>query len=537
MSPATLRVIIKHDAHKLSLPSGIPDAVEELEKVVKEKFNLPANFALHYMDADFGDFFSLTTTATLQDKDTIKVVFVEPLLITLTAIDNPQGMSTPSQDALSTLSSSTSLDALSTETSVNSSDASSVQHGSSDDTVLLSPLKTQGLRSQHWPTQFDIPDFPYDTELILLGGNEEFLKNGVLLNDHSVRSQVSDTLVKKMFQHCAYPTSKQICAVAQALIEKYLCLREPGSLSGYDGWLSRLKNKMANYRRKLKQLGCPELAINSSQHKRPAAVKKPQKAELNYLPPFPPGESKQTLERLRVELLSDFKIRNNQKAIAEKMARTFSCRRQEIVEDSPPVRDLLERWPALFGAIQVKEEFKRLTAIDLESRFYYNLDKYTDRLLRFFRSKGGNAARKMNQVLMLLDQDAGVDNRREVVIRGLMVYLSENAEHLITHYQHINGDLDPDDLTHHMLKIVTKGGSADGSPLEAGIILEGVQVIAGLQSVPNACVILVGLMYAVNLSYPRPLRYTFEFFQKMLLELDSGKLSPKILSLKNKLLT
>ena len=113
----------------------------------------------------------MTTTATLKDKDTIKVVFVEPLLITLTAIDNPQDMSTPSQDALSTLSSSTSLDALSTETSVKSLDASSVQYGSSDDTVLLSPPKTQGLRSQHWPTQFDIPDFPYDTELILLAGN------------------------------------------------------------------------------------------------------------------------------------------------------------------------------------------------------------------------------------------------------------------------------------------------------------------------------------------------------------------------------
>ncbi|KAI4894011.1 hypothetical protein NFI96_024230, partial [Prochilodus magdalenae] len=43
---------------------------------------------------------------------------------------------------------------------------------------------------------------------------------------------------------------------------------------------------------------------------------------------------------------------------------------------------------------------------------------------------------------------------------------------------HINGDLDPDDLTHHTLKIVTKGGSADGSSLEAGFVLEGVQEMA-----------------------------------------------------------
>ncbi|KAL7884410.1 hypothetical protein AOLI_G00071800 [Acnodon oligacanthus] len=99
-----------------------------------------------------------------------------------------------------------------------------------------------------------------------------------------------------------------------------------------------------------------------------------------------------------------------------------------------------------------------------------------DRLLRLFCSKGGNAARIMNEVLMLVDQDAGVDNRREVVIHGLMVYLSENTEHLITHYQHTNGDLDPDDLKCHTLQIVTKGGFADGSPLEAGIVLEGVQI-------------------------------------------------------------
>ncbi|KAL6485884.1 hypothetical protein MHYP_G00052760 [Metynnis hypsauchen] len=102
------------------------------------------------------------------------------------------------------------------------------------------------------------------------------------------------------------------------------------------------------------------------------------------------------------------------------------------------------RWPAFFDVIQVKEEFKRLTATTLESQFYSNLDKYTDRLFRLFRSKGGNAVRKKNEVLMLLDQ-------------------------------HINGDLDPDDLKYHILKIVTKGGSAVGSPLEAGIVLEGVQ--------------------------------------------------------------
>ncbi|KAI5627564.1 hypothetical protein C0J50_12884, partial [Silurus asotus] len=90
-------------------------------------------------------------------------------------------------------------------------------------------------------------------------------------------------------------------------------------------------------------------------------------------------------------------------------------------------------------------------------------------------------------------------------------------------------------LKQHTLKIVTKRGSTDGSLLETGIVLEGKEVIEGLQSISAACVILLVLIYAVNLNYPKPLRYTFKFFQKILL-VDSGKLFPKIMSFKNKLL-
>lgn len=71
---------------------------------------------------------------------------------------------------------------------------------------------------------------------------------------------------------------------------------------------------------------------------------------------------------------------------------------------------------------------------------------------------------------------------------------------------------------------------------DIGIVIEGTKVLTGLGNFPGACALLMGLTYAVNLAYPKELRYTFETFQKLFLEMDCSKFSPKVNSLKNKLL-
>lgn len=80
------------------------------------------------------------------------------------------------------------------------------------------------------------------------------------------------------------------------------------------------------------------------------------------------------------------------------------------------------------------------------------------------------------------------------------------------------------------------GADADQLPEDVGIIVEGVQVLEGLKDVASACALLFGIIYDLNLSYPTDLRYTFEFIQKILMELDSRLLSVKVQVLKNKLL-
>ena len=81
------------------------------------------------------------------------------------------------------------------------------------------------------------------------------------------------------------------------------------------------------------------------------------------------------------------------------------------------------------------------------------------------------------------------------------------------------------------------GTSATESPKDIGIVIEGVQVITDVGSIARACSILLGLTYVLNLDYPKQLKYAFEVFQKLFMELDASKLSNKVQSLKGKLLS
>lgn len=126
---------------------------------------------------------------------------------------------------------------------------------------------------------------------------------------------------------------------------------------------------MNNFRSNLRGTGCPEIVVNSLKRKpaheqAPAKnVKKPKKAEVNYLPPHPQGETSGSLEKERVDLLCEVMKRDNCQVIAGKMGKTFSLRRQEIVYEAPAIRNFMERWPALFDATQVTKIFSYISYI------------------------------------------------------------------------------------------------------------------------------------------------------------------------------
>jgi hypothetical protein len=179
--------------------------------------------SISYKDKDFDDFFTLTSEDYLRDKDRLKVGN-EPQIFTLTIV--PQEEKLNNSDVCS------------------QSDSHSVD---SHDILILSPSPAE--RKDPWPTLFCIPTFSHNTELALRQGNEMYLRDGTLLTSPNVTHGILEHLEQAMFSYTAYPNNAQRSAVAQALIEKHPCLKEPYSFYGCNGWQKSLKCKCGKYQK------------------------------------------------------------------------------------------------------------------------------------------------------------------------------------------------------------------------------------------------------------------------------------------------
>ena len=72
---------------------------------------------------------------------------------------------------------------------------------------------------------------------------------------------------------------------------------------------------------------------------------------------------------------------------------------------------------------------------------------------------------------------------------------------------------------------------------DVAIVIEERIVMRHLGDVPNAFVNVMGLLYMLNLDYPKDLKYNFDVNQRLFMGIGSEMCTPRVHSLKNKLLS
>ncbi|XP_034085183.1 uncharacterized protein LOC117554779 [Gymnodraco acuticeps] len=412
-----------------------------------------------------------------------------------------------------------------------------------------------------WPTVFVVPKLTYEAEFELHLQNAEFETTGTYFQPGlKLKGVILDGLAQEMIKFTKYPKDYQCEEVAAALTRAHPCLGQLGSKIGFGGWKQSLKYKMQNYRTKLGRLGHPEILVNSLKHKKTgqgkaaANIKKTRKAEINYIPLHPEGETTESLENERIALLSELKKRDNEVVIKAKMEKTFSHRRLEIVEQRPLIGDFKCRWPALFQQSEVNAEFLRITTSPLQSKFMWQLDHFSDKLLKIFKIKGGLKGHKIKEALAISDLFENIHIKRGCILRSIAIYLNEDPDSFLRSISSVLEVLTfsgitrtflsklatasedaKRDMANTVMGIYTLQRDVDGQQEDVGIVIEGNIVMDNLGSVIVGFVMLLGLIYALDLSFPDNLKHTFEFMQKVVMNLDGHKLNGKIESLKIKL--
>ncbi|KAL2095546.1 hypothetical protein ACEWY4_007694 [Coilia grayii] len=509
-----VRVFVSDDdIRRISLDKK-PSNVEALLSELKLKLALSYDFKIQYEDPVFNNALcNLTDVSELPERPTIKIV-------SCVVHTSPSRIST----SLSTCS-----------------------------TEILSPGSRgdQRLRQDPWPAEFEIPEFSVDINYRLRQGDLAYMKDGSLLKmSRDMKHVILEKLAEAMYKYMAYPQDYHFGHVASALVKAHPCLSEPGSPTGYCAWKNSLKFKMGNYRTKLRRSGMADVSVNGNRRRTdfpdgdPSSsnIKRPKRSETNFLPNFPDGESAVSLEKIRIELEMEAKKHLPDVVSVKKMMdQTFSLRRREIVEEQPPVNVMVERWPALLTETQIYDEFSRVASRNLRQQFYEALDTNTPRLIQILKSKKGKVGVSLDGYLCQINSQ-NITATRTIVLRCLPLFFGDDdSEFYRTCFDSDAGE-DFAQVPVGILTVIPEddpnpAASLHLKPASIAVILEGNIVLDDLSTYPEAFCLLFGLMYALHLDYPKSMKYTFEFIQKILLNLGQNKLTPKLQTLKNALMS
>ncbi|XP_034054547.1 dynamin-related protein DNM1-like isoform X2 [Gymnodraco acuticeps] len=109
-----------------------------------------------------------------------------------------------------------------------------------------------------------------------------------------------------------------------------------------------------------------------------------------------------------------------------------------VVKTSKLLQDAVISSILYLSFIQVNAEFKRITTINLQSKFFSSLDIHSTSLIDVYTKKGGVQGKKIKSIMLPITQTDSIDVRRECILKGLCVYFNEDPEKLVKEYMSID---------------------------------------------------------------------------------------------------
>nr|XP_024660671.1 uncharacterized protein LOC112435892 [Maylandia zebra] len=186
--------------------------------------------------------------------------------------------------------------------------------------------------------------------------------------------------------------------------------------------------------------------------------------------------------------------------------------------------------------LQVNAEFLQITTKPLQAKFLAQLDNLTDKLMQIFQGSKGAKGQKIKDIMAISSLYDDIDIKREHTLKSLVIYFNEDPDLLFKEY--LTSSTEDERLRSTaatVMGIYTIRREGIQEPEDVGVVTEGTTVMNNLGSVIMAFIVLFGLIYALDLSYPNDHKYTFEFCQKILMNLDGQRLSTKMQQMKMKM--
>ncbi|RXN32888.1 cytokine receptor common subunit gamma-like protein [Labeo rohita] len=172
---------------------------------------------------------------------------------------------------------------------------------------------------------------------------------------------------------------------------------------------------------------------------------------------------------------------------------------------------------------KIAKEFTRLTSMDI-NKFYEGLDSHLHKLLQLFRLKRFEEVQDMTSLMESLDKMHQTKGREQQLCRDC-------------HANSPGEDFIKGMVIGILLVVEDVKEPLPVSYNDVAIVIEEKIVMRHLGDVPNAFVNLMGLLYMLNLDYPKEMKYTFEVIQRLFMGIGSEMCTSRVHSLKNKLLS